>query len=107
MAQDVPGAGRESRTPRQGFVRLGRRGLSCPRRVFGIYPMVYGCGQGGFSGACRTSIVAATRILEATAVRNVFGPRYERHQPRAGPGRHGTAAELGQFVTVGVSRYRG
>ena len=57
--------------------------------------MVYGRGEYFVVGTYDTSVVAETLIVEATAVHHLFDRQRQCGHSRAGPGRHGTAAELG------------
>lgn len=50
--------------------------------------------------------VVGAFTLEATSVRNLFGPQYLRGYSRAGPGYYGASAEPGRSVTVEFP-YRG
>ena len=102
MAQDIPGAGRESRPPRQGSTLLDLRELLFSSEVFWMHPMVHERGEGYFVRVWRGSI-AGVFAGEVTAIYHLFGHRYGCDHPFADPGYHCAATELGQSVVGGVS----
>ena len=91
MVEDVPGAGRESRSPRQGFMRLGR-GSSRSREVLRIHAVVYKRGEDVSNG---DSAISSTFTWEVTAVSNLSGHQCGFDHSCAGPGHFGTVAQLG------------
>lgn len=104
MAQDVPGAGGESRSPRQGVTLLDRRVRhNSSREVFRTHLVVYECRERGFWGGGAVSVVVDPPVLEFTAIHNLLDPQCEWDHSLAGPGCHGEVTELARFITIGGS----
>ena len=65
------------------------------REPFRIHPVFLKVGEDLFDWVWGDSAATNALTLEVTTVRSHFVRQYGRDHPRAGPGHHGTAAELG------------
>ena len=106
MAQDVPGASRASRPPRQEVTHFDRRVRhNSSREVFRTHLAVYECRECGFWGGGAVSVVVSDPpILKFTAIHSLLDPpKCEWDHSLAGPGCHGEVTEPARFITIGGS----
>ena len=103
MAREVSGAGGESRSSRQGPIRLDRSALLPSRQILRIHPAVYEREELIFVGVQGGGDDAKTLALEVAAICNLPHRQNGLDLPRGYPGYYGGDAEPGQFMAIGES----